>query len=361
MFCVFLMIRSAFTDFFAEIPSCVSRYQYGATLYNHYVSNCVFGKNGGITGNGGVFCFENAIVHFVVEECSFDTCYVAGSSYRGGAIYFSCSSGGVALSKVCAYNCYMTSSSGVSNSGVFAYLLASSVDKIQLSLVTMNTCSSKTYMNNRFSSIYIQNSNTYITNFNSSYNYLADKSGFELSSCIINVINFTTVASNISPNTYVVSLTGGNSNQIHSYLNIVNNSSPYIIYSGVTNVLRLCVFTQNSGTLFQGAFSMKQCSIVHPVSSLGSYSSMDSSNCINNDLCLNSTHDIPHFASHYCITPTPAETPSPTIIEQGDLATPHQSIPLSPTNCIYESIPNNSLFLLSAFQISLSLTSLVIL
>jgi len=253
---VILFLLSLFEDFFSISPSCQSRFVYGATLHDFFVSECSFiGSN--VNENGGVIKYENAVVHFVAEDCLFYNCRV-GASNCGSGIYFKCTNGGIVVNRICAFYCYISSAS--SNNGVFMSSQSSNTNKNYLLLSSFRHCphnsfSSSRYSINAFTYGYCQTK--YI---NMSQNYVERPFGYYTTLASFE-FRYNTMVDSMGYVGYGFYIDGTSSSLDFIYLNYVNNSANGNLGSANPAFIRFSVFKNNLNKLFSGSLTIRNCSI----------------------------------------------------------------------------------------------------
>jgi hypothetical protein len=129
-----LFFRTAWDDYFTGTPTLIQSKEYGTnqTLSGTsvHVLNCLFKSTTSTSHGGALSC--TSVTYLLVESTSFFSC--STSTYYGGAIYFSYSSGQCVLHEVCGYDCCSTYTSSGPH-GQFAYIIVN------------NAASSKSYVN----------------------------------------------------------------------------------------------------------------------------------------------------------------------------------------------------------------------
>ena len=265
---------------------------------------------------GFFYTQTTTVTKLVIEYCIFSDC---GTSNRGGAVFFSCTKGGIALNRVCGYNvnCQTT---GLDTGGIFSF---TSTEATQINVFDYVSVA-KSYCN-QFQTLCAHYGNQAFTSLNSSNNIVRQYSGFY--SYHANVITqFSTIFSN-SANDYIsIGYRYNEGNNIFQQCNVVSNNSPKgyaVFYTGgsTTTEVSFCTFYNNLNTLFilvQGtSFSVSKCFIDHQ-DKLGSVSFSDNSGFV-------STYPLEHYGSGICLgtneliiaptqQPSPTQSPFPTLI-----------------------------------------------
>ena len=330
-----LIIKSSFSDYFPVRPiDCLSRYE--TPPANFYLADCYFKMVTHHASKGGIMCYEMVNVHLVVEFCVFDTCM---SNSDGGAIFFSSTSGGIVVSKVCAIDCSIIAST---IEGCFLYSTSGSNNKNSILFSTLSRCSSNSD-NDRRSAVRLGNGNQTISNVNTTYCYNDYYSAYTLQTSIFLKVQYNQIEHCYPSGYTVIYIISGSGTILFSENNFINNSSPSTSYglfrsTPSTTLITNCVFSINKGVLFSGALTCSNSFIQHS-DSLTTGLSIS----LVNTKPLGETFEIINFGTALCITPIPNPTNIQPTVEGNELTpcrtiplppTPPQSLPLTPTECL---------------------------
>jgi len=356
-----LLIISSYTDFF-PLHSCLYRYHsYNSQFHIH---GCFFQSLSSYSGNGGAIFHDTDYSNSVIEDCLFYQCIC---SQHGGGIYSVPNKGGAVVNRVCASDCYCGTHSTTNYYGQFLYSLTLSTSKnwIQFSSIIF---SSPITPSNRRAPIYLNNGQVIVRNLNSSNNWLKDHSGVYIHNANSLSVNFTSLCNNLLSTSIVMYVHSCSSLNVFTLSNVINNTSPSpSIIQTSSSILDInnVVFALNANTLFAGQMNVYNCYISHSgVLTSGSAVTMMDINTITD------TFALINFGTAMCITPTPDPTIIPPETPIGHdltpcatpfpLPTPPQTIPPSPSDCMFnESQGSGSVFglnsIISSIGFSLSI------
>ena len=187
-----------------------------------YIIYCFFFLISSFNGNGGVISQINIQCYCLIEECIFNECSVI-SGYNGGAIYFKCINGEIALNKICAFKCFADNNNW-NEGGQFSYLSTKSNSNNIGFYISYIYCAY--FISLTSNSILIEEGNQIYKNINSSNNKGYRNYGIHFTKSI----TLNLLYSNFIENTgHHSCLYFSNSNSILNlnYLNIIKNDSPY--------------------------------------------------------------------------------------------------------------------------------------
>jgi len=161
----YLTVLSSFSDFFPSQFYFSSKSTCERVSFEDYhIHGSVF-QNLYHNGAGGACSFEMLTARVAIESSLFNNCSAA---FKGGAIDFRTTNGGLFLFKVCGFKCF-SHTSGSDGAGQFGYHTITAINPIYYSLVTISQCSPLT-MEGRHDSIHVQYGQNNFSEFNSSYN-----------------------------------------------------------------------------------------------------------------------------------------------------------------------------------------------
>ena len=354
-----LFLKSIFNDFFPEI-SCLTMLTNPPS--NFYIKDCFF-NNVKRAEHGAVLHYASLVIHLVIEDVTFTSCGQTswGTSVNGGAIHFNCNNGGFVMTKVCAFNCYAGFNSGYTHNGMVAYVLTSNSKKNWILQVSAYNCPSSSTISTQNGCFYSSGGEQIFENVNLSRNYITQTSGFHSLSAFNFSSKYCTFAHSRTVNHYCVYLQNSQNTRILQTNNFVNNSSPSsyaVLHSSSNHIVENCVFTSNLNILLGGILQVSNCWI-HHTSTLSTGSVIILSSTITTDGPA-PTFELFHFASAFCMVPTPAPTLEPSFPPVGQEWTPAQTLPPPPTVCEFTDSSQKLLSITSVLHFLYALLFLTI-
>jgi len=288
---------------------------------NINIDLCFFSRSIEYTEPGGVIYINVGGKSMNINVSMFYNCV---TSDHGGAIYFN--SLNSCLRMICANRC----SCGNQCCGLFGYLIASQVNKIEY--LSVSHCY-HTATNGRYP-IYLRLGDQRVDNTNSSMNNAYLGSGISFRSPSSFTSSHCTFSNNKVTSSNCLEFDTGTISM--SSANIVHNNSPnqgvvYVTGDGSIKLL-YCIFKNNQNRLFyieSGSLEVSHSFIDHT----GQLSTSTSvSTALNNSFTQSNTYQIQFFKSYYCYAQIPVPIPSPRITLY-----PSRTATLARTQTLYPS------------------------
>jgi len=244
------------------------------------------------SSSGGAIKITGSGIKISIETSSFRYCSCVA---LGGAIHTSLTGGLLNLSKLCASNCYTTSTSG--SSGQISYSLGTSSTNNNFNLVSFSRCQSvaSAYQNH---GLYTGYATSEISNNNSTDNNINSCSTYGLINIVKAHVVFTNIINNEAIQYVVFAFHSGIGNM--EYTNIIDNLSNqlygafHLTQSNVGTLTHCCLMQNSIKTfdLFSSSLKLENCCVYPYTFSRGSatvinvaYTQCAASAIINNIEC----------------------------------------------------------------------------
>jgi len=278
--------------------------------FNYWVHDSTFVSLQVVTNGGGAVMIKDMTSDFLFETCLFSKCF--SSAIGGGAVYFSCpSQGSMVFDKICAIECYITTTADVY--GQFVHSYTKSTKKNNLVFVSVVRCGIDS--GSRKMSIYLRNGSQVINNLNSSMNHANAYSSAHFHEPLVLTTSFCTLINNYASTSYCVIF---HTSRCHvSYYNLVNNthsaSNTAVLYNYYSNTeISRSVFLQNTRVYL--VFNTQELSFIQCF--FDDIQITGTAPFVNNPVSNTATYQNIHFQSFFCndigfADMTPIPTPIP--------------------------------------------------
>jgi len=262
-----------------------------STVTDLIINDCAFFRFEEFSSHGGVI-YATGNCRLNITKTMFVRCMVSGTAW-GGAIYFS-SSESCYMSSICAFGC------SCPNDGIFCYLYAPISKDLDLTYISVTSCSEKRV---GLFGLRIDYGNQNIQYLNSTNNRNMNTAGIHFEYPYTLVCSYCSFVDNDS--TYInIQFYGTGNSRLFTKCNVVNSTQDdsygcfYISGSG-TYVITYSVIFNNAYYLFyvnSGGLTVSSCCIDHQLSQL-SYGSL-----VTQSLSMFKTQLIDYlfFATFYC-------------------------------------------------------------
>jgi len=227
MFFIYLAFsKSSFSDYFdgySQSPQTIINSRITPTSSQVYLKLCMFRELKQTNANGGaIYMSSNSILRVLIEESSFDRCFVA-TKFSGGAIYSQINQGKMVLTKVCSHECGNGALSTTGN-GLFSCVYSLECKFMQTTIIRSYFL--EIYNNYHVTIFY--NGITIISNNNISNNYAHHGCGVTYSNPTKTTLSYSSIANNIARHSISLYFDGGSNTVDHT--NLINNTQQTTYY-----------------------------------------------------------------------------------------------------------------------------------
>jgi len=340
---------------------------------------------------GGAIMIANVFSQLLVSDCVFYAISITGSSgynpaygyYTSGNTYYAhgaCigyynptySVDYPVIKRICAYRCNARVTDGWSASGYnfysyghFCFIQVHSSSKIDVNETSILECStSKT--TGRYI-CYLYNGRITFNSDNITKSFAKSDAGLYTYGTNNCSIQFCTFLENSANENRVITINNNGDASLTSRIlssNFVNNTQPSttdaVIYISCSNVIfDGCVFLVNDKT--KPLFYKPSGSTIIINSYLSDHICTGVAPIYHNTLSSKPTLSLSHFGTAFCEIPTPDTNPEEVTYTYALPPTPPQSIPLTPTECLYSDNGGKLFSLANILQLSLTAQATLVL